>query len=374
LEKCIYQAMRSGLNFADLGCKQKNAGTGSKPSERKTMKHISTVFMSLLFAALAAVIVISLTAADTSRDKIITLTYAEVNPLDGTIAGEMAKAFKEKTEELSGGTVRIDIQAGGVLGSEDQILDNLLGGGNVADISRISAFALSQYGCNKASLLGIPYTFENEEHFWTFAQSDLAQEFLMEPHEKGLPLRGLCYGEEGFRHFFFKSEVNGINDLKDKKMRVSSDPVMTGMVNDLGASATTVAFTELYSALSTGVVDGAEQPIANYSSNAFNEVAPYVLLDGHTLGVMQIVMADHSWDRLNDKQREWITEASKYASYVCSEKVQEIGTSEISRLTDSGVTVVSVDNKDEWVSACAPTISKFSGDMPELYEKIRSLK
>ena len=110
--------------------------------------------------------------------------------------------------------VRIDIQAGGVLGSEDQILDNLPGGGNVADINRISAFALSQYGCNKASLLGIPYTFENEEHFRTFARSDLAQEFLMEPHEKGLPLRGLCYGEEGFRHFFFKSEVKGINDLK----------------------------------------------------------------------------------------------------------------------------------------------------------------
>ena len=134
----------------------------------------------------------------------VTLTYAEVNPLDGTIVGEMAKAFKEKAEELSAGDITIDIQAGGVLGSEDQILDNLLGGGNITDISRISAFALTQYGCNKAKLLSIPYTFVNEEHFWNFAASDLAQEFLLEPAELGLGLRGLCYGEEGFRHFFFK--------------------------------------------------------------------------------------------------------------------------------------------------------------------------
>ena len=203
----------------------------------------------LLILALCALIVLSLTSGMRKNAKV--LTYAEVNPLDGTIVGEMAKAFKEKTEELSGGQLLIDIQAGGVLGSEDQILDNLLGGGNICDITRISAFALTQYGCEKASLLGVPYTFVSEEHFWNFAGSDLTQEFLMEPHNIGLPLRGLAYGEEGFRHFFFKNEIKGLDDLKGLKIRVSSDPIMTGMVENLGASATTVSFTELYSALST---------------------------------------------------------------------------------------------------------------------------
>ena len=216
----------------------------------------------------------------------VTLTYAEVNPIEGTIVGELAKAFKSKVEELTNGEVTVDIQASGVLGSEDQILDNLLGGGNVTDISRISAFALSQYGCTKATLLSLPYVFENREHFWNFATSDLAKEFLNEPQTVGLPLRGLCYGEEGFRHFFFKNEVTDINSLKGLKIRVSSDPVMTGMVSGLGASATTVPFTELYSALQTGVVDAAEQPTANYKSNAFQEVAPYFMMDGHTLGAI----------------------------------------------------------------------------------------
>ena len=198
----------------------------------------------LLGILLALTLLLGCTAAFADP---VTLTYAEVNPLDGTIVGEMAKAFKEKAEELTGGSVIIDIQAGGVLGSEDQILDNLLGGGNITDIGRFSAFALTQYGCDKAKLLSIPYTFVNEDHFWKFADSELAEEFLLEPQTLGLPLRGLCYGEEGFRHFFFKKgiEVKGIEDLKSLKIRVSADPVMTGMVENLGAAATPVAFTEL---------------------------------------------------------------------------------------------------------------------------------
>ena len=312
--------------------------------------------------------------ASALADDPITLTYAEVNPLDGTIVGEMAKAFKEKVEELSGGSVVIDIQAGGVLGSEDQILDNLLGGGNITDISRISAFALTQYGCDKAKLLSIPYTFVNEEHFWKFAASDLAQEFLLEPQEIGLPLRGLCYGEEGFRHFFFKSEVKSIEDLKGLKIRVSSDPVMTGMVSNLGAAATTVAFTELYSALNTGVVDGAEQPTANYRSNAFQEVAPYLLLDGHTLGALQIIITDAGWAKLNEEQQGWIMEAAQYASQVCKEKVAEIEAQTFELLAQDGATVIEVEDKTPWVEACQPTIQENTASQAELYQQILDMQ
>ena len=304
----------------------------------------------------------------------VTLTYAEVNPLDGTIVGEMAKAFKEKAEELSAGDITIDIQAGGVLGSEDQILDNLLGGGNITDISRISAFALTQYGCNKAKLLSIPYTFVNEEHFWNFAASDLAQEFLLEPAELGLGLRGLCYGEEGFRHFFFKNEVKSLEDLKGLKIRVSSDPVMTGMVSNLGASATTVAFTELYSALNTGVVDGAEQPTANYRSNAFQEVAPYLLLDGHTLGALQIIITDAAWNKLSEEQQGWIMEAAKYASQICREKVAEIEAQTFELLKADGATVIEVEDKAPWVEACQPTIQENTADQAELYQQILDMQ
>ena len=323
-----------------------------------------------LALTMALCMIFALCAVSASADEPITLTYAEVNPLDGTTVGEMAKSFKAKLEELSGGTVLVDIQASGVLGSEDQILDNLLGGGNICDLSRISAFALTQYGCDKASLLSIPYTFVNEEHFWKFADSELAQEFLNEPQEIGLPLRGICYGEEGFRHFFFKNEVKGLEDLKGLKIRVSSDPVMTGMVSNLGASATTVAFTELYSALNTGVVDGAEQPTANYRSNAFQEVAPYLLLDGHTLGALQIVITDTAWNKLNEEQQGWIMEAAKYASDVCREKVAEIEGETFDKLAEAGATVIPVEDKGPWVEACQPTIKANTEKLADLYAEL----
>ncbi|MDO5022806.1 MAG: TRAP transporter substrate-binding protein [Eubacteriales bacterium] len=329
--------------------------------------------MKKLFGILLALTLL-LGATSVFAEEPLTLTYAEVNPLEGTTVGEIAKAFKAKVEELSGGSIVIDIQASGVLGSEDQVLDNLLGGGNITDITRLSGFALTQYGCEKASLLSIPYTFEEADHFWKFAASDLAKEFLNEPQEIGLPLRGICYGEEGFRHFFFKKEVRGLEDLKGLKLRVSADPVMTGMVTNLGASATTIPFPELYSALNTGVVDGAEQPAANYLSNAFPEVAPYLLLDGHTLGVVQIAITDNGWNKLNDEQRGWIMEAGQFASETCARVVSEVEAKTFEKLKADGVTIVEVTDKAPWVEACQETIKANTAKHADLYQQILDMK
>lgn len=303
----------------------------------------------------------------------VTLVYAEVNPLD-TIVGQIAQAFKAKVEELSGGDVKIDVQAGGVLGTEAQILDGMLGGGDTVDVMRISAFALSSYGCQKAMLLSIPYTFVSREHFWKFANSDLAAEFLAEPNAIGLPLRGICYGEEGFRHFFFKDAVSGLKDLKGKKIRVSEDPVMTGMVRDLGASPTVVNFTELYSALQTGVTDAAEQPIANYRSNAFQEVAPYLLLDGHTLGAVQIIIADTGWAKLNDQQRAWIMEAGKFVQQENARISEAAEQKVLDELKAAGIHVIEVPDKAEWVEACQNTIKTYTSSQADLYKKIVDLQ
>ena len=324
------------------------------------------------FVALS-VVVLSVLAAAQAFAAPVTLVYAEVNPLD-TIVGQVGTTFKQKVEELSNGDVKIDIQASGVLGTEAQLLDGMLGGGDTVDIMRISAFALSSYGCQKAMLLSIPYTFVSREHFWKFANSDLAAEFLNEPQNIGLPLRGICYGEEGFRHFFFKSKVEGLKDLKGKKIRVSEDPVMTGMVRDLGASPTVVNFTELYSALQTGVTDAAEQPIANYRSNAFQEVAPYLLLDGHTLGAIQIIVADSGWNKLNDQQRAWVMEAAKYTQ---EQNAKISATAEAKVLDDlraGGTHVVEVENKAEWVDACQNTIKAYTSSQADLYKKIVDLQ
>ena len=312
-------------------------------------------------------------AAAAANDPKVTLVYVEVNPLD-TIVGQTATHFKEKVEELTGGSVVIDVQASGVLGSENDVLDAILGGSTTIDISRISAFALTSYGCNKSKLLSIPFTFNNRAHFWNFANSDLAPEFLSEPQELGLPVRGLFYGEEGFRHFFTVKPVATIADLKGMKLRVSNDPVMNGMVEGLGANPTVVALGELYSALQTGVVDGAEQPIANYKSNAFPEVANNLILDGHTLGAVQAVITDNAWGKLTANQQAAVMAAAADTQKFNADLSETAENKVLDELRSSGCNVVDVDDKTPWQEACAKVIKDNTSDQAELYQKLLDMK
>ena len=312
-------------------------------------------------------------AAAAASDPKVTLVYAEVNPLD-TIVGQTGSHFKEKVEELTGGSVVVDVQASGVLGSENDVLDAILGGSTSIDISRISAFALTSYGCNKSKLLSIPFTFENRAHFWNFANSELAPEFLNEPQELGLPVRGMFYGEEGFRHFFTVNPVSGIADFKGLKLRVSNDPVMNGMVEGLGANPTVVSFGELYSALQTGVVDGAEQPIANYKSNAFPEVANNLILDGHTLGAVQAVITDNAWGKLTENQQAAIMEAAADTQSFNANLSETEENKVLDELKASGCNVVDVPDKAPWQEACSKVISENTSDQAELYQQLLDMK
>ena len=312
-------------------------------------------------------------SGDVSSDPKVTLVYAEVNPAD-TIVGQTAAHFKERVEELSGGSITIDVQYSGVLGSENDVLDAMLGGSTSIDMSRISAFALNSYGAQKSMLLSIPFTFENRQHFWNFANSDLAAEFLNEPQELGLPLRGIFYGEEGFRHFFTVDPISGIKDLAGMKLRVSNDPIMNGMVQGLGAAPTVVSFGELYSALQTGVVDGAEQPIANYKSNAFNEVANNLILDGHTLGAIQCVITENAWAKLTPAQQEVIMQAGRDTQEFNAGLSESAENMVLDELKAAGCNVVEVADKSVWADACKTVIEENTKSQAELYQKILDLK
>ena len=309
-------------------------------------------------------------ASDDAADgEAITLVMAEVNPLD-TVAGMTDQKFKEEVESRSNGTIKIDLQAGGVLGSENDVLDTMLGGGGTIDLSRISAFVLTPYGADKTKLLSLPYTFVDRDHYWNFVNSDLAQEFLLEPSENGSGVRGIFYAEEGFRHFFSKQEIKGIESFKGQKVRVSNDPVMNGLVEGLGGNPTVVSFGELYSALQTGVVDSAEQPITNYKSNAFPEVAPYMILDGHTIGAIEVIITDESWNKLTEEQQEILTEAGKAASEYNRKISGEQGDKVLQELKDEGVNIIEVEDITPWQEAVKPVIEENIKGQEELYQKI----
>lgn len=330
---------------------------------------------------LALIMIISCTAA--LADDPITLTYAEVNPVPataeenaekGSVVSDVAWAFKTKLEELSGGTILVDLQGGAVLGDEKTVLGNILGGDTSVDIVRISAFALNQYGAKKSVFLTLPYVFSSEEHYWKFTKSDLAKEMLAEAKEVGQPWTGLAYGEEGFRHFFSKVDIKTIDDLKGLKIRVSDDPIMTGLLQGLGAAFTPVSFGELYSSLSTGVVDCAEQPITNYLSNSFQEVAPYMLRDGHTLGTIELIATDSCFDKLNDEQKAMVQEAAEYAMAECEKSVMARQEAAYETLIGLGCTINEVEDKTVWQEATKGVLEQNIAGMEDIYEAIMALK
>ena len=327
--------------------------------------------MKKLFS-IALVLVMLLSCASALAE--VTLTYAEVNPVEGTVVGDVALAFKSKLEELSGGEVVVDIQASGVMGDEKTVLANILGGDTSVDIVRISAFALNQYGAQKSVFLTLPYVFTSEDHYWKFVESDLAKEMLAESKEVGLPFNGLAYGEEGFRHFFSKTEVKTIEDLKGLKIRVSDDPIMTGMISGLGAAFTPVSFGELYSALQTGVVDCAEQPITNYLSNSFQEVAPYMIKDGHTLGTIELIATDAALAKLSEEQQAMVQEAADYAMQVCKESVIAKQEEAEKTLIEKGCTITEVEDKTPWQEATKGVLEANIAGMESIYEAIVALQ
>ena len=117
-------------------------------------------------------------------------------------------------------------------------------------------------------------------------------------------------------------------------------------------------------------MDAAEQPIANYRSNAFPEVAPYLMLDGHTLGAIQIVITDNAWDKLTAEQQAAIYEAGRLTQEFNAnlsageeEKVLEI-------LKSEGVTVIEVEDKAPWVAACQDVIKANTAAYADLYQQL----
>ena len=320
--------------------------------------------------AIAATLAISAFAVPASAE--VVLKYSETNAIDST-DGKYAQFFKDKVAELTDGEVVIDIQASGVLGTEADVLDGMVSMSGTVDIVRMSCYAFSNYGCNKSALLGLPFTFESADHFWNFANSEVGQEILNEPADNNLGVTGLFYLEDGFRSFFFTEPVEGIDDLKGKKLRVSDDQIMRGLCEGLGASPTVVSFNELYTSLQSGVVDGAEQPITPYASNAFNEVAPYVLLDEHTMATSSVIIADMSLDKLTPEQQDALFEAGKateeYARELCKEDIETCKAD----LEAKGVTFVEVEDKTPYREACADLISQFTSGIEDTYQAILDL-
>lgn len=318
--------------------------------------------------------VVSASVEDAANDPAVTLVFAEVNPAETTIVGQVELKFKEEVEKLSGGSITIDLQDAGVLGGEEDFLNDMIGQIGSIDMCRTSVSTMTGYNIPKQTILCLPYVFLSRDQFWAFSSSDVAEEMLQEPSENGLFVRGLMFGEEGFRNIFASKEISSVDSLKGLKIRVNSDPTMNNIIAAFGCSPTVITYNELYSSLQSGVVDGAENPMGNYMSNSFNEVAPYVLQTGHQLGVFEFLITDMAWEKLTENQQECIKEALKVAKDYNKEIAQAQDDETMKALEEKGVTFYAIEDKSVCVEACQSIIDDGVGENTAIYEAIVALQ
>lgn len=299
------------------------------------------------------------------------LVMAEVNPED-SITGQMDYAFKKRLEELSEGNMTVDIHYYGILGDEAKVMKILESeNDNSIQLARVSA-NLSNYGAKKSALISVPYIFKDDSHFWRFAGSKAAEEILLEPYDLGMGVRGLCFAQDGFKHLFSTEAVYSLEDLKGKKIRVSDESLKMVSIA-LDTVPVNVQYADLYMSLQNGKVELAEQSLSNYLSNSFYKFAPYMIMDGHGVGAVEIVISSKCWDSLSYYQQVLIKKAADYASKYCKGIVNEQETNDAIELITKGITLVEVADKSEWQDACKNIIQESTKDYEKLYSDILDL-
>ena len=290
------------------------------------------------------------------------------------ICGQTHLAFAYAMAILSEGKIYSDLMISGEIDLDSTNLAEVY---STIDCARYQLELAAQNGYAKGAVFGLPYVFESRDHVWKFAESELGQEVIDEINNGGYPCKVLAYIEEGARSYFTNANhpVNTVEDLKGLKLRVQSSDIYNGMVQSVGASPTTMAWSEVYTGISTGVVDGAENPYTGYNANMLYEVAPNFYEDAHIWGLNIITISSDVWNSLNGDEQELIQEAAKIASAYNKMKIEETEQVIKQKILELGVTIVTptAEDKAELVEMCYPMYEKFAADYLDFIAAVKEL-
>ncbi|NRF23408.1 DctP family TRAP transporter solute-binding subunit [Vibrio coralliilyticus] len=270
----------------------------------------------------------------------VDITIGHVDSQDWTISkkGAATQVFKNIVEAESGGKIKVNVYPSGQLGGETELLQSTQEG--MLTMTMVSG-AYSKL-CKEANVLEIPYLFPSSPVAWEVLDGEFGQA-LNEHCLKQTGLRNLAYGETGFRHFTnSKREINTPEDLQGLKIRVMTTPLYVEMLKSLKAEPTPIAFPEVPAALTTGVIDGQENPVSVISANKFYELQKYITLDGHVYSTDFLLMNDDFYTSLSAEDRAIIDRAAKVAGTV-GRAIQQVNSAEgLETLAKKGMKITSL--------------------------------
>lgn len=308
--------------------------------------------------AAAAALAFSLGAAQAQT----ILKSADTHP-DGYPTVEAVKYMGSLLAERTGGRLGIEVFHSRQLGEEKDTIEQTRFG--VIDLNRINLAPLNNL-VPETQIPALPFVFRSVEHMRKVMDGEIGDEILkaFEPHG----LIGLAYYDSGARSFYnSRKPIQTPADMAGMKIRVQQSDLFIAVMNALGANATPMPFGEVFSALQTGVIDGAENNWPSYESTRHFEAAKYYSLSEHSMSPEVLVMSKISWDKLTPEDQAAVRQAAR-DSVGRMRELWEANEKSSEAIVRAGGAEINTVDKAPFIAAMAPVYAQFVTD-----DKLKSL-
>lgn len=291
---------------------------------------------------------------------------------DGYPTVEAVKHMGKLLSEWTNGRLSIKVFPGRQLGEEKATIEQTTVG--AIDLNRVNLAPLNGI-VPETAIPALPYIFRSIEHMYKVMDGEIGQEILDAFEAHGMV--GLCYYDSGARSFYnSKRAINSPADMKGMKIRVQNSDLFVATMEALGADATPMEFGQVYEALKTGVIDGAENNWPSYESTRHFEVANHYSLDQHSMSPEVLVMSKKSWDKLSKKDQDLVKKAAWMSVPVMRELWNARVEKSKSMVMKAGNKVIDDVNKQPFIDAMGPVYEKFAStpELKDLVKRIQAVK
>jgi len=285
--------------------------------------------------------------------------------------GVAIDTFAKEVEKRTNGRYKVQTFYSGSLGAERESVEAVQLG--TQELTFTSTGPVPNF-VPEVAILDIPFLFRDYAHARAVLDGPIGQELLQKFPSKNIV--ALAWAENGFRHMTnSKRAVNAPEDLKGLKMRTMENPVHIQAYRQFGIIPTPMAFTEVFTALQQGTVDGQENPLSVITSAKLDQVQKYLSLTGHVYSPALILMNKAAWDKLSPEDRQAFLEAAKEAVKANRARVDEDEKKAVADLRSKGMNVVENLDKSKFQATLTPTYAEFGKKFgQENIDRIRNAK
>ena len=276
---------------------------------------------------------------------------------DGYPTVEAVKYMGELLSGWTSGRIQVKMFAGRQLGEEKDTIEQTIAG--AIELNRVNLAPLNGI-IPETAIPALPYIFRSIGHMHKVMDGEIGADILAAMGKHGLV--GLVFYDSGARSFYnSKRAINSPADMKGMKVRVQNSDLFVATMEALGANATPMEFGQVYEALKTGVIDGAENNWPSYESTRHFEVANHYTLDQHSLSPEVLVVSKIAWDKLSDTDRQLVRKAAALSVPVMRKLWNARVISSRATVVANGNKVIEKVDKQPFIDAMKPVYERFAG-------------